>query len=209
MHLATRHSNKCICIYKLAYHIRLHNATIFRNNLTKIICLKALHFLCFSIMMHFHCFQTSANVSSTMYLLCLTTFAWLFSGTPRGIRIPDLLVRSQTLYPAELGAHVLCSNKSSSRSRRSHHCVKSSLSFASKALSYVNTTCLKMQAEFRYRKKREKFEELLAASFSAPYHAKRFKDNAHPLRGGVPIGHNETKLSYKKQNDFQKSRKSH
>ena len=26
-------------------------------------------------------------------------------GTPRGIRIPDLLVRSQTLYPAELGAH--------------------------------------------------------------------------------------------------------
>ena len=28
------------------------------------------------------------------------------SGTPEGIRTPDLLVRSQTLYPAELLAHV-------------------------------------------------------------------------------------------------------
>ena len=28
-----------------------------------------------------------------------------FSGTPKGIRTPDLLVRSQTLYPAELSAH--------------------------------------------------------------------------------------------------------
>ena len=27
------------------------------------------------------------------------------SGTPGGIRTPDLLVRSQTLYPAELRAH--------------------------------------------------------------------------------------------------------
>ena len=26
-------------------------------------------------------------------------------GTPEGIRTPDLLVRSQTLYPAELPAH--------------------------------------------------------------------------------------------------------
>ena len=29
------------------------------------------------------------------------------AGTPKGIRTPDLLVRSQTLYPAELSAHVL------------------------------------------------------------------------------------------------------
>ncbi len=28
-----------------------------------------------------------------------------FCGTPEGIRTPDLLVRSQTLYPAELPAH--------------------------------------------------------------------------------------------------------
>ena len=27
-------------------------------------------------------------------------------GTPGGIRTPDLLVRSQTLYPAELRAHL-------------------------------------------------------------------------------------------------------
>ena len=29
------------------------------------------------------------------------------NGVPRGIRTPDLLVRSQTLYPAELWAHIL------------------------------------------------------------------------------------------------------
>ena len=28
-------------------------------------------------------------------------------GTPGGIRTPDLLVRSQTLYPAELQAHLV------------------------------------------------------------------------------------------------------
>ncbi len=33
-----------------------------------------------------------------------TAVAMLFSGTPEGIRTPDLLVRSQTLYPAELPA---------------------------------------------------------------------------------------------------------
>lgn len=27
-------------------------------------------------------------------------------GTPEGIRTPDLLVRSQTLYPTELRAHI-------------------------------------------------------------------------------------------------------
>ena len=33
----------------------------------------------------------------------------LFSGVPWGIRTPDLLVRSQILYPAELMAHIaLC-----------------------------------------------------------------------------------------------------
>ena len=30
----------------------------------------------------------------------------LFYGAPEGIRTPDLLVRSQTLYPAELQAHL-------------------------------------------------------------------------------------------------------
>ena len=36
-----------------------------------------------------------------------------FNGTPEGIRTPDLLVRSQTLYPAELPAHnsFYCPNK--------------------------------------------------------------------------------------------------
>ena len=29
------------------------------------------------------------------------------NGAPEGIRTPDLLVRSQTLYPAELRAHIL------------------------------------------------------------------------------------------------------
>ena len=35
--------------------------------------------------------------------------AWLldFNGGPGGIRTPDLLVRSQTLYPAELRSHVI------------------------------------------------------------------------------------------------------
>lgn len=32
-----------------------------------------------------------------------------FLGTPEGIRTPDLLVRSQTLYPTELPAHTLIS----------------------------------------------------------------------------------------------------
>ena len=31
----------------------------------------------------------------------------LIYGTPEGIRTPDLLVRSQTLYPAELLAQIL------------------------------------------------------------------------------------------------------
>ena len=30
----------------------------------------------------------------------------LFSGVPEKIRTPDLLIRSQTLYPAELLAHI-------------------------------------------------------------------------------------------------------
>ena len=32
-------------------------------------------------------------------------FVRMYFGTPEGIRTPDLLVRSQTLYPAELPAH--------------------------------------------------------------------------------------------------------
>ena len=31
---------------------------------------------------------------------------WFF-GTPKGTRTPDLLIRSQSLYPTELSAHVL------------------------------------------------------------------------------------------------------
>lgn len=48
-------------------------------------------------------------------------------GVPGGIRTPDLLVRSQTLYPAELRAHIL--------------------SFFD-SRSYVNTRILKMQQVF-------------------------------------------------------------
>ena len=32
---------------------------------------------------------------------------WIFIGGPGGIRTPDLLVRSQTLYPAELRSHII------------------------------------------------------------------------------------------------------
>ena len=32
-----------------------------------------------------------------------------FFGTPKGTRTPDLLIRSQSLYPTELSAHVRCS----------------------------------------------------------------------------------------------------
>ena len=31
----------------------------------------------------------------------------IFIGGPGGIRTPDLLVRSQTLYPAELRSHII------------------------------------------------------------------------------------------------------
>jgi hypothetical protein len=37
------------------------------------------------------------------------------SGTPGGIRTPGLLIRSQTLYPAEL--RVLCARRGAERSR--------------------------------------------------------------------------------------------
>ena len=30
----------------------------------------------------------------------------VFTGTPKGTRTPDLLIRSQSLYPTELPAHV-------------------------------------------------------------------------------------------------------
>ena len=36
-----------------------------------------------------------------------SVFKDFFDGAPRGIRTHDLLIRSQTLYPAELGAHLL------------------------------------------------------------------------------------------------------
>ena len=52
-------------------------------------------------------------------------FGLLLFGTPERIRIPDLLVRSQTLYPAELQAHLHAN-----------------------ALSYVSTTDEKTQAKF-------------------------------------------------------------
>ena len=29
----------------------------------------------------------------------------VFTGTPKGTRTPDLLIRSQSLYPTELSAH--------------------------------------------------------------------------------------------------------
>ena len=44
----------------------------------------------------------AANSFTVMHDLEYTQF-----GTPGGIRTPDLLVRSQTLYPAELRAHIL------------------------------------------------------------------------------------------------------
>ena len=35
------------------------------------------------------------------------TFLGFLSGTPKGTRTPDLLIRSQSLYPTELSAHLL------------------------------------------------------------------------------------------------------
>ena len=49
----------------------------------------------------------------------------LLSGTPEGTRTPDLLVRSQSLYPTELPAHTTL-----------------------KALQYNSTVVLKMQVFF-------------------------------------------------------------
>ena len=40
----------------------------------------------------------------------LPCLAKTFSGAPEGTRTPDLLVRSQSLYPAELRAHMLLLN---------------------------------------------------------------------------------------------------
>ena len=34
-------------------------------------------------------------------------YTWFFFGAPEGTRTPDLLVRSQSLYPAELLAHTI------------------------------------------------------------------------------------------------------
>ena len=44
-------------------------------------------------------FHHKTKTEHTKSVLC-------FRGTPEGIRTPDLLVRSQTLYPAELPAHM-------------------------------------------------------------------------------------------------------
>ena len=44
-------------------------------------------------------FKHKTKTEHTKSVLC-------FRGTPEGIRTPDLLVRSQTLYPAELPAHM-------------------------------------------------------------------------------------------------------
>ena len=52
-------------------------------------------------------------------------------GTAEGIRPPDLLVRSQSLYPAELQPHFMCSKKSS--------CWR---------LSYITTDWTEMQVPF-------------------------------------------------------------
>ena len=57
------------------------------------------------------------------------TFVVIGSGTPEGIRTPDLLVRSQTLYPTELLAHIAAAWKPQ--------------------LWYYNITDIKMQAFFK------------------------------------------------------------
>ena len=62
-----------------------------------------------------HLYKTHLeNRSSTSLILCDTTkkkpvtfFMSQAFGAPEGTRTPDLLIRSQTLYPAELPAHIL------------------------------------------------------------------------------------------------------
>lgn len=46
------------------------------------------------------------NVTQVFFSLLESRSRSLKAGVPRGIRTPDLLVRSQSLYPAELWAHV-------------------------------------------------------------------------------------------------------
>lgn len=52
----------------------------------------------------FHCGSEGIRMQPCEELPYKKPTAWvgLLYGTPRGIRTPDLLVRSQTLYPAEL-----------------------------------------------------------------------------------------------------------
>ncbi len=47
---------------------------------------------------------TKEDKENRMFPLKHTVF--FFIGAPQRIRIPDLLIRSQTLYPAELAAHI-------------------------------------------------------------------------------------------------------
>ena len=49
-------------------------------------------------------FEPATSWSQTMCTAKLCYFPIIY-GAPEGIRTPDLLVRSQTLYPAELRAH--------------------------------------------------------------------------------------------------------
>ena len=51
------------------------------------------------------------------------------SGAPRGIRTPDLLVRSQTLYPAELLAHFLQPNHITTKQLKNQYLILIFLNF--------------------------------------------------------------------------------
>ena len=53
----------------------------------------------------------------------------LLYGTPEGIRTPDLLVRSQTLYPAELPAHFLLPEYIITKNSKNQHQISKKRSF--------------------------------------------------------------------------------
>lgn len=68
------------------------------------IFLGILAFKCFCKMLQQLALIVIEQIKTQVYLI---NQIYLCFGVPGGIRTPDLLVRSQTLYPAELQAHLI------------------------------------------------------------------------------------------------------
>ena len=66
------------------------------------------------------------------------------NGAPGEIRTPDLLVRSQTLYPAELRAHRLLPPRNSREAKRAHFITRAARSKTSSLISNVGASAPKL-----------------------------------------------------------------